>query len=141
MIVFTKEEIINTITKAFNNSNAKDIANIIVNITDDHGQGLIIKALLGIIPTCEYKVGDVLWTDINTLGTWRFDKILSKTNGLIHKDHMKAVITKINIYKAYPYSVKYKCYNISNEMIECETEVDGLHFLLPEEYPEPDWDK
>lgn len=70
----------------------------------------LYKALQGLYPVLNYKVGDPLYVKFDRLADWRYDK--EKTlalPGVLDEKYIPCRIELANPYKESPYTVVYKC--------------------------------
>jgi len=86
------------------------LAKIIVNNLDTTEMGLsqTIMAFMGIEETTKWVVGDETMINPKDIYAWGVDKDLMKSEGMLHKGHIKGTIEEINMHKKRGVTFKYE---------------------------------
>lgn len=102
------------------------LARVIVNnlLKTSVGVGQLVKGLVGLETTTEFKVDDVVWVPIRQLPTWRINVDKMKEEGMIFQDMVEATILDIDLYDANPLSIEYEMYTSDNQKIKDKFRVE-----------------
>ena len=102
------------------------LARVIVNnlLKTSVGVGQLVKGLIGLETTTEFKVDDVVWVPIRQLPTWRINVDKMREEGMIFQDMIEATILDVDLYDASPLSIEYEMYTSDNQRTKDKFRVD-----------------
>ena len=107
----TVNEISRLLSKNLKSADSDKIANVIVNCLADTSCGLALtyKALSGVFPETDVKVGDIWYVEYNYLATWRFDRDATLALPSVYENaYIPVRIESIDLYTESPFKVRYK---------------------------------
>jgi len=89
---------------------AEDLAQVIIGNLAHSNVGFeqVTKALLGIFPKADYKVGDFIYVAVESLPSWRVDKEACKKMDSCTDGCLMAQIIKVDLYTTDIYQVSCK---------------------------------
>ena len=74
------------------------------------GMTQLIFAFMGIEEKCNWIVGDECMVHLDVLTSWDFDREKTIKEGLVHGNHIKGMITNIDMRKKKPIEFTYNAY-------------------------------
>lgn len=88
---------------------ADSVANVIIGhvVQTDKGLGQLFKAMVGVFPAVDYKVGDMVWVKGTALSSWKYDMEATKALPNYREDMILCQIKRVNVYQGHPYSVSF----------------------------------
>lgn len=116
--------------------NPQDIADALFQNLSDDALTMVTKAIMGVKPQLEYKIGDIVLVNLNDL-SYTCDHEKTIRAGLAKDGFVRCMITKIQKWKhMYPYTIKFR-YIGSDGKVKTKIEEIYTSYIQPEEeFPE-----
>ncbi len=138
------KEIKNLLIKNLSCKNGDQVAEVIVQslIDTNIGLKLLYKALTGLFPETNVKVGEIYYVHIDYLPTWRLDKIKTLSlPGTKDDFYIPVRVEAINLYREPSIEVRFKMVNTTDQEVFDMYYVDDYRLAFKSEDPEQTLDE
>ena len=108
-VELTTTEVKNLLLRYLDAPECDKVANLIVGhlALSELGLGHLFKSLIGIFPTLKYMPKHFVWVNLAALPSWRMNKEKTAELPGVKDNFILAEIVDCNVYKSYPYKVRY----------------------------------
>lgn len=131
-VEITSTEIKSLLMRHLDIKQSDRVADVIVGHMSQTGNGIsqLFKSFMGIFPTTEYKIGDMLWIRLNAIHAWKYDMVLTKALPNVQQDHILAQVKDIDVYQSYPYTVSIDAIKTGTKSLITDTaSISEIHII------------